>query len=228
MLFIGVALLIAIGLAVIVSSDAGTLIGLTQDQTAQIIPLVGILILVAGSLFARRHPARELIGNALAWLVIFGVVIVGYTFRDEIGGVTDRVIAELQPGAAVVDAKTGNVTIRRSFGGTFHVNASINGAPVRLIFDTGASAVVLTAKDARAAGIDTNNLSYTIPVQTANGTGRAAMVRLSRIKIGDITRRDIRAYVTDPGALDTSLLGMSFLETLSSYSVTKNALEMRN
>ena len=114
----------------------------------------------------------------------------GYTFRDEIGGVAGRVMAELHPGAAVVDAKTGNVTIRRALGGTFHVDATINGTRVKLIFDTGASAVVLTPQDAHAAGI--------------------------------------RAFVTDQGALDTSLLGMSFLETLSSYSVSQNALEMRN
>jgi aspartyl protease family protein len=34
--------------------------------------------------------------------------------------------------------------------------------------------------------------------------------------------------VTEGGALDTSLLGMTFLETLSRYAVTKDSLELTN
>jgi aspartyl protease family protein len=88
--------------------------------------------------------------------------------------------------------------------------------------------VVLTVADAQAAGIDTGGLSYTIPVSTANGTGRAARVRLERIVVGGIVREGIVAFVTEPGALNTSLLGMTFLETLSRYSVTQNSLELAN
>ncbi|HEY8595178.1 MAG TPA: TIGR02281 family clan AA aspartic protease [Devosiaceae bacterium] len=228
MLFIGVAIVIAVGLALAVANDAGSLVGLTQAQTAQIIPLVAILILIAGGLFARRRSFGELISNAIMWLAIFGIAVVGYTYRYELGGIADRVIAEVQPGAVAVNSTNGSVTIARSFGGAFHVNATIDGTPVRLIFDTGASAVVLTAEDARAAGIDTSSLRFTVPVQTANGMSRAAVVRLDSIKIGDITRGGIRAFVVEDGSLHTSLLGMSFLETLSSYTVSRNALEMRD
>ena len=97
-----------------------------------------------------------------------------------------------------------------------------------MIFDTGASAVVLTLKDARAAGIDTKELNFTIPVSTANGTGRAARVRLDRIEVGGIVREDVVAFVTEAKALETSLLGMTFLETLQRYSVTQNSLELTN
>jgi len=34
------------------------------------------------------------------------------------------------------------------------------------------------------------------------------------------------AFVTEAEALETSLLGMTFLETLSRYSVTQNSLEL--
>jgi aspartyl protease family protein len=44
--------------------------------------------------------------------------------------------------------------------------------------------------------------------------------------IGGIERRRIRAFVAEAGALDTSLLGMSFLETLSRYAVSANSLEL--
>ncbi len=226
MIFIGIALVLAAGLALLVNADLGALVGLSQQQIGYVLPLVCILILVAGGAFARRRPAAELIGGVLLWVGVFAVAITGYTYRDELGAAASRIYAEVRPGIAVVDSKAATATFRRGLGGHFQVNARINGASIPLIFDTGASAMVLTAADARAAGVDTSHLQFNSPVSTANGTGRAAIVRLDRIEIGGIVRNGIRAYVTEAGALDTSLLGMTFLETLSRYAVTKDALEL--
>ena len=57
MIFIGIALLVAAGIVLMISADAGSLIGLTQTQTAQLVPLVVILIVFAGGAFARRRQA---------------------------------------------------------------------------------------------------------------------------------------------------------------------------
>jgi aspartyl protease family protein len=225
-LFIGIALLVAIGIAVLIGADAGSMFGLTQEQTAQVVPLVILLIVIAGGLFSRRRKFSELLGGVILWVGIFGIAIVGYTFRDDLYLIAGRVFGELRPGVAVVDSVNGTATFQRGMGGHFQVDSHVNGAPMTLIFDTGASAVVLTEKDARAAGIDTDALGYTIPVSTANGTGRAAAVVLDEMEVGGIVRHDVRAYIAEAGALDTSLLGMTFLETLSRYAVTSNALEL--
>ena len=226
MIFIGIALVIAVGLALLISADAGSLVGLTQAQTAQLIPLLVLLVVFAGGLFTRRRKASELIGSVLLWVGIFGVAALTYAYRDELTGIAARVAGELQPGVAVVDAERGLATFRRGIAGHFEINATVNGHTTPMIFDTGASAVVLTIADAEAAGIDTDGLAFTIPVSTANGTGRAARVRLERIEVGGIVREGVVAFVTESGALDTSLLGMTFLETLSRYSVTQNSLEL--
>jgi aspartyl protease family protein len=226
MIFIGIALVIAVGIALLISADAGSMVGLTQAQTAQLIPLLVILIVFAGGLFTRRRKMGELVGSVLLWVGIFGVAALTYAYRDELTGVAARVAGELQPGVAVVDSEAGTATFRRGIGGHFEINATVNGHTTPMIFDTGASAVVLTVADAEAAGIDTKGLSYTIPVSTANGTGRAARVRLDRIEVGGIVRERVVAFVTEDGALDMSLLGMTFLETLSRYSVTQNSLEL--
>ena len=228
MIFIGIALLIAVGLAFLISADAGSLVGMSQQQTAQLIPLLIILIVFAGGLFTRRREARELIGAVLLWGGIFGVAALGYAYRDEITNMAGRVVGELQPGVAVVDADTGSAVFRRGMGGHFEINATLNGHTTPMIFDTGASAVVLTIADAEAAGIDTAGLQFTIPVSTANGTGRAARVRIARMEVGGIVREGIVAFVTEEMALQQSLLGMTFLETLSRYSVTQNSLELMN
>lgn len=226
MIFIGIALVVAVGIALLISADAGSMVGLTQGQTAQLIPLLVILIVFAGGLFTRRRKASELVGSVLLWVGIFGVAVLTYAYRDELTGVAARVAGELQPGVAMVDSAAGVATFRRGIGGHFEINATVNGHTTPMIFDTGASAVVLTIADAKAAGIDTEGLSFTMPVSTANGTGRAARVRLDRIEVGGIVRERVVAFVTEDGALDMSLLGMTFLETLSRYSVTQNSLEL--
>jgi aspartyl protease family protein len=226
MIFIGIALVVSVGIALLISADAGSLLGLTQNQTAQLVPLVVLLIVFAGGIFTRTRKAGELIGSIFLWVAIFGLAGAGYAYRDEISAVTSRVMGELQPGVAVVDAERGAALFRRGLGGHFEIQATINGHTTPMIFDTGATAVVLTIADAEAAGIDTQSLNYTVPVSTANGMGRAARVRLQELEVGGIVRRRVPAFITEPGSLETSLLGMSFLETLSRYSVTQNSLEL--
>lgn len=228
MLFIGIALLIAAGLALAVSADAGAFLGLSQVQTGQLVPLLLVLILVAGGAFSRRRAVGELVSALALWVGVFALAVAGYAYRDEITSVAARVVGELAPGQPIIDSKTGTVSFRRGLGGHFEVKASIDGADVPLIFDTGASAVVLSLEDARRTGIDTRHLHFDTTVSTANGLGRAASVVLDRITVGTITRHNIRAYVTEAGALDTSLLGMTFLETLSRYAVTRDSLELTN
>jgi len=228
MIFIGIALVVCAGIALLINADVGSMVGLTQTQTAQIVPLVGILIVIAGGAFSRRHRASELIGGVVLWAGIFAVAMVSYAYRDELTMVFDRVTGEFQPGVALVDGANGTATFRRDMAGHFEVNAMLNDHLTPMIFDTGASAVVLTLADAAAAGIDTSNLRFTIPVSTANGTGQAARVRIDRLEVGGIVRTKIPAFVTGPDALETSLLGMTFLETLSRYSVTQNSLELVN
>jgi aspartyl protease family protein len=220
MIFIGLALLIAVGIALMISADAGTMVGLTQTQTAQLVPLLIILIVIAGGLFSRRRQAGELVGALLLWIGIFATVGVGYAYRDDLLSVVSRVSGELRPGVAIVDGERGSATFRRGLSGHFEISATINGHETPMIFDTQA--------DAAAAGIDVDNLRFAVPVSTANGMGMAARTRIATLEVGGIVRQNVIAFVTERGALETSLLGMTFLETLSRYSVTQNSLEMEN
>ncbi|HUV32492.1 MAG TPA: TIGR02281 family clan AA aspartic protease [Devosiaceae bacterium] len=225
MLFIGLAILIAGLFALLIASDAGSLIGLTQGQFGQLVFLVLVLVVIAAGGFGRRVRAGQMLSGALMWAAIFAVAIGAYAFRDEFQYVGGRLLGELAPGNAEI-LEGGAVSVRRSFGGSFRVDGTVNGANVRFIFDTGASAVVLSAADAKRAGVDLAQLRYSVPVQTANGTGRAAPVTIGEITIGGIVRRGIHGFVAEPGSLDTSLLGTTFLETLSSYRVANDRLEL--
>ena len=118
----------------------------------------------------------------------------------------------------------GEVIVTRRLSGEFAVAGRVNGQRVTFLFDTGASVVVLTAADARRAGIDTSGLSFDVPVTTANGAAMAAEAGIDEIAVGPIVMHNVRALVARPGALEESLLGMSFLERLKSYTVERGRL----
>jgi aspartyl protease family protein len=223
-IFIGIALLVAVGLALLISADAGALLGLTQHQTGQLIPLLLILIVIAGGLFSQRRSMGNMVTSVLLWVGLFGLAFGAYAYRDELLGFGGRLVGEFNPGVALVDADRGTATFRRGLGGHFEVATVVNGHRTPMIFDTGATAVVLTEADAQAAGIDVKTLRYNVPVTTANGTGMAARIRIDELDVGGIVRRGVSAFVTDANALDRSLLGMTFLETLSQYTVSRNSL----
>ena len=102
------------------------------------------------------------------------------------------------------------------------LDAAINGAPMRLLVDTGASLVTLTPADAHAAGITPSDLVFNHRVSTANGSARMAPVILREIRIGQLSLYDVPASVLEH--LNFSLLGMSFLTRLQSYEMRDGKL----
>lgn len=104
-----------------------------------------------------------------------------------------------------------SVELQRQSDGHFHAEAFINGRPVRVLVDTGATLVALSYEDAVAAGINVRDSDFIHISQTANGRARFASVILDDVRIGDVTVRNVRAAVGEPGRLSTTLLGMSFL-----------------
>ena len=86
-----------------------------------------------------------------------------------------------------------------------------------LWWSRGASVVALGRDVAERIGIDTASLRYDARIQTANGIAAAAPIVIDSLRVGSIERRNVRAMVTDGPGLGLSLLGMSFLGTLSSF-----------
>ncbi|MFN0219580.1 MAG: TIGR02281 family clan AA aspartic protease [Hyphomicrobium sp.] len=129
--------------------------------------------------------------------------------------------------APPVNAANAAVRIRRSADGLFIAQGEINGAPVQLIVDSGAASVTLRSSDAEAAGVDVQNLTFDTAIQTANGAAYVAPIRLRTVTVGGIQLHDVEAFVAKPGSLNESLLGMSFLRRLTSYSVSGDFMTLR-
>ena len=169
--------------------------------------------------------ARILGGTAIWAAIILGLTGV-YAYRFEAAEIADRVMAELFPGEPQI-GQSGEVIVNRRFGGEFVIPAKVDGARVAFLFDTGATMVVLRAQDAQRIGVDAAGLDFDVSVVTANGAATAAEIRIGEIAIGPIVVRNVRALVVRPGALGESLLGMSFLERLQSYTVERGRLILK-
>jgi aspartyl protease family protein len=137
-------------------------------------------------------------------------------------------LAARDAGAAAAPARPRGVPRRdvlvfpADASGHVLVDAEIDGAPVRLLLDTGASLLTLSLADARAAGISRGDLAFDRPVATANGIARMALVRLREVRIGQLALADVPAGVL--ANLRVSLFGMSLLRRLPGYQIRDGRL----
>ncbi len=90
------------------------------------------------------------------------------------------------------------------------------------------STIVLTETNARRAGFHPDELNFRIPVSTANGVAMAARISGVDISIGGIERRNLVALVARDSQIASNLLGMNFLDTLSSFEFQRDRMILRN
>jgi aspartyl protease family protein len=194
----------------------------TADFGSLAYKLAILVFLGAAVLTMFRERFTQAVTAALLWVVVGLVLVIGYSYRFELGNVADRVLAEIIPGHVISHGRT--VEVARTSAGDFDISARINGVRVPMVLDTGASSVVLTQQDAKAAGLPLEVLNYAVSIDTANGRTRAAQVTLDRLAVGGLEERSVEALIVQPGQLRTSLLGMSFLNRLQSWQVSGDRL----
>ncbi|WP_230409548.1 retropepsin-like aspartic protease family protein [Undibacterium fentianense] len=111
-------------------------------------------------------------------------------------------------------SKNASVTLQASENGHFFAEAKINGGSnLKVLVDTGASYLSMSAADAKRLGID---YKKGVPSRssTANGIVPTYLVRLDSVKIGDIELFQVDASIHE-NEMGICLLGMSFLKRLS-------------
>jgi aspartyl protease family protein len=174
--------------------------------------------------------AAIVIGWALRWVLLCcGLVLLGVGLLDRGAALLPDVVspADRERQAAISAPRasappSNTIVYTANEQGHVVLDAAINGAPVRMLVDTGASLVTLTPTDARSVGINPTSLPFSGHVQTANGTARMAPVTLREIRIGQLSLYDVPAGVLEH--LSVSLLGMSFLSRLQGYEMRDGKL----
>jgi aspartyl protease family protein len=124
--------------------------------------------------------------------------------RRETLGLSKRIVSNYQ------EPTEQQVSIPRNGNNQYETTATINGRTARVLIDTGANIVAMSAAHARSLGIDTSKAKPG-HVQTASGVTEARGVNLRSVSVGGIRVNNVQATVVDGDFPATILLGMSYL-----------------
>ena len=108
--------------------------------------------------------------------------------------------------------------------GHFVTDAKMNGRNEEVLVDTGATYVAINESLARRLGIRLKNSDFKYKVRTANGITYAAAAVIEEIQIGRVRVQNVQASVSRDEALNTVLLGMSFLKKLKKFEISGDEL----
>lgn len=225
-LFVWLGLLIAASVALWLLAEAFP--GSLSDGSDQIYLVRALLILAlisSGMVFSRKIDFGRMGRDIAAWLALGFVVVLGYSYQAELKAVGARMMAELAPSRPVALSQDA-LSLTRGEDGHFQVIGWADNTRIRFLIDTGATNISLSPADAKRIGVDFSALRYTTRYQTANGVAYGAPYRLKILSIGPIEFRDVAVSISQTER-DESLLGMSFLNRLSSFEITGRKLIMR-
>ena len=190
-----------------------------SDSGGYAIYYILLIVLVASSLIGMRLPLGKALKMLLAWIAIFGVAFILFSFRSEFSSIGQRLRAEatgtpIEEGAAV--------RIPISEDGHFWVPAKLNGQDERLLVDSGASITTVSRNIAERAGMPTDG--YKGIVSTANGDVTVTRSR-ANLSLASIDRLDLTVHINEQD--DVNLLGMNFLSSLNGWRVEGNYLVLQ-
>lgn len=175
---------------------------------------VGVVVGVAASvpIVYQHNPAAF---NSALGLVLRPHAERAAVIRTAAGGTGEA------PAAALFGRK---VRLTRNAAGHYAGEFRLNGRDVEALVDTGATFVAMDVSTARSIGIFPAPADFKYRVNTANGQTRAAAVTLDELQIGPIAVADVKALVLQDAALSATLVGMSFLNRLSSFRADGDTL----
>ena len=139
--------------------------------------------------------------------------------------------------AAAVAATAPEPTQRESSGyreaslqadqrGQYAADVLIDGIPVRMLVDTGASEVCVSASTARRLGLSPSGGRKRV-MQTANGLSTAYPTIVRSLSLDGLYMNDVEALILAPEAGEVNLLGESFLKRLMSVEQRNGMLVLR-
>lgn len=194
---------------------------MTGDQAAQALWYMLALMLVGSALLSRRLRFRGALGMLLIWVAIFAIVLVLFSYRQELGLVGSRVQSEVT-GTPRQRMDGTAIRIAMASDGHYWVEGTINATPTRFLVDSGASITALSEATAQQAGLDIDRIRVAV-LQTANGPVNAKFSSVAQLSVGAIRAMDLPVVVS-PAFGEINVLGMNFLSQLKSWRVENNEM----
>lgn len=112
----------------------------------------------------------------------------------------------------------GETVLERQGDGHFYADVTVNGRPLTMLVDTGASFIALTAADADALGLTWSENDAVVIGEGASGPVMGIPLRLDSVEVGDLRASGVDGAII-PEGLGISLLGQSFLAQINNVAI---------
>ncbi len=181
-------------------------------------------------------------GSKFFFALILGISLVVFVLR---GGSSDQdvtqqeVLHDQAPNAPATSAQPvfsqadaappssgEQIVLDRQTDGHFYAFAESGGAEIRLMVDTGASAIALTGEDATAIGLSWNEDELQKVGRGASGDVYGKPVIIDQLQVGDLIVDNVQAAII-PRGLDVSLLGQSFLSKVGTVNIAGDVMTLQ-
>ncbi|WP_421214247.1 retropepsin-like aspartic protease family protein [Aeromonas dhakensis] len=130
----------------------------------------------------------------LAWLSLMGLLTLYFHSRT-------------QPSVT----SSGELLLRADQSGHYRLEGAINGQPVQLLLDTGATRITVSQRVAERLGLTAHGSSQ---VNTAAGFIRVGNGTIETLAMGPLTLYDLAIFINPAAAGDEVLVGMNALGRL--------------
>ena len=168
---------------------------------------------------------------ALACIIMTGVAVgmavPGGPLDRQAGAASD--IADPQTPQQIATASTASanwgdaVVLERERDGHYYAEVQVDGQSFRMLVDTGASVIALTAADAEAMGLSWQSEHVRPVAQGASGPVEGVHTTIERVSLGNHEAAGVQAIIV-PEGLGISLLGQSFLGTIGSVRISDDQM----
>ncbi len=176
---------------------------------------------------AYHSGVKTLLREAVSWMAVVTIGFGGVYFFDDIRSLAAKTIAIAVPLSepSIPEPRSSDegfersVTLKADGRGHFVTRAYINGQPIVVMVDTGATRLALTYEDADRLGLRPRDSEFTMKSNTANGIARAAPITINSARIGDVEVKNLQGSISEPGRLGVTLLGMEFIRRLERFEL---------
>ena len=153
-----------------------------------------------------REPGTDKLGRRMGLLATLAFLVLGWSVFDGLIARRHDPNHDLQ-----VSADSSELRLQRNRAGHYLAHGYINGQPVRLLVDTGATHTAIPAELADRLGLQAGAATL---VSTANGNAQVFNTRLDELLLGPFRFRNVPAQLHPGMGGSDILLGMSVLKTV--------------
>jgi aspartyl protease family protein len=199
---------------------AHNLRALPQSQL-MLAALAAMALGVLGSLVFRRVPALGRTLRGASTLGLMGVLVLVVLQLSRLDSRFDMAVPQLGLPEQVVEGRETRIPLAPD--GHYWLRATVNGAPVDFLVDTGATLTAVSTETAERIGLEPRGAGIPVRMQTANGSVSAQLTTIDEFRFGNVAARGIDAIIA-PGLGPTNVIGMNVLSRLASVQFANRTM----